>query len=277
MTDQNQLLSDALQKGLEYARLALSEHEAKYGRHPAVEADHKVIVDDVTELEEALDHLAEGQELVSLCGRVKISGPREDVEHIVRLLPDVDDQPAEGGEVADYKALYEDAMRASNEAGFVGLDAAATIRALSELTTPPASHSQAQQPSTQAWANETGLRQIDCPSCGDLAVAYDPQQPSGEVAKAWAEGYRQGIADERTSEANIGIAGFGAKVEPNRQNPYLTLATPKPEPMTEHQRGNLVMDHLGPHALTGDKMSPLDAFTLGIDATEAHHGIKGQA
>lgn len=38
-----------------------------------------------------------------------------------------------------------------------------------------------QQPSPQAWANETGLRQIECPSCGDLAVAYDPQQPSGEV------------------------------------------------------------------------------------------------
>lgn len=52
-------------------------------------------------------------------------------------------QPAEGGEVVDYKALYEDAMRASNEAGFVDLDAAATIRALSELTTPPASQEQA--------------------------------------------------------------------------------------------------------------------------------------
>jgi len=51
------------------------------------------------------------------------------------------------------------------------------------------------------------------------------------------------------------------------------LATPKPEPMTEHQRGNLVMEHLGPAALAGDKMSPLDAFTLGIEATECFHGI----
>jgi len=42
------------------------------------------------------------------------------------------------------------------------------------------------------------------------------------VALAWAEGYRMGIADERTSEANIGIAGFNAKVEPDRENPYIT-------------------------------------------------------
>lgn len=44
--------------------------------------------------------------------------------------------------------------------------------------------------------------------------------PSVPMAKAWAEGYRQGIEDERISEANIGIAGFGAKVNPSRQNPY---------------------------------------------------------
>lgn len=40
------------------------------------------------------------------------------------------------------------------------------------------------------------------------------------VAEAWQEGYRQGVLDERTSEANIGIAGFGAKVAPARNNPY---------------------------------------------------------
>ena len=39
-------------------------------------------------------------------------------------------------------------------------------------------------------------------------------------ATAWAEGYRWGVLDERTSAANIGIAGFNAKVEPARQNPY---------------------------------------------------------
>jgi hypothetical protein len=42
------------------------------------------------------------------------------------------------------------------------------------------------------------------------------------VALAWAKGYQMGIADERTSEANIGIAGFNAKVAPARENPYIT-------------------------------------------------------
>jgi hypothetical protein len=47
----------------------------------------------------------------------------------------------------------------------------------------------------------------------------EKQEP---VAQAWDEGYRTGINDERMSEANIGIAGFGAKVEPARNNPYRT-------------------------------------------------------
>lgn len=44
---------------------------------------------------------------------------------------------------------------------------------------------------------------------------------SEDTVKAWAKGYAQGVADERTSEANIGIAGFNCKVEPARENPYL--------------------------------------------------------
>jgi hypothetical protein len=57
------------------------------------------------------------------------------------------------------------------------------------------------------------------------ALAEPEQEP---VARAWQEGYNQGIEDERISEANIGICGFGAKVEPARQNPYKTTApTPR--------------------------------------------------
>jgi hypothetical protein len=48
------------------------------------------------------------------------------------------------------------------------------------------------------------------------------------VAQAWDEGYRAGIDDERTSEANIGIAGFDAKVEPARNNPYRTTSPAQP-------------------------------------------------
>lgn len=45
-------------------------------------------------------------------------------------------------------------------------------------------------------------------------------EPSEPVARAWAEGYKSGVEDERTSEANIGIAGFDMKVNPARNNPY---------------------------------------------------------
>lgn len=51
--------------------------------------------------------------------------------------------------------------------------------------------------------------------------------PGVYLATAWAEGYRSGVTDERISESNIGIAGFGAKIEPARANPYLIDASPK--------------------------------------------------
>ena len=52
----------------------------------------------------------------------------------------------------------------------------------------------------------------------DAAIKQaEKQEP---VAQAWDEGYQAGVNDERMSEANIGIAGFDAKVEPARNNPY---------------------------------------------------------
>lgn len=58
-----------------------------------------------------------------------------------------------------------------------------------------------------------------------LAVALESSVPVG-VARAWQEGYRRGVLDERASEDNIGIAGFGAKVEPARNNPYALAQQP---------------------------------------------------
>jgi hypothetical protein len=55
-----------------------------------------------------------------------------------------------------------------------------------------------------------------------LATPVQSAERGEPVAQAWDEGYRAGIDDERTSEANIGIAGFDAKVEPARNNPYRT-------------------------------------------------------
>ena len=39
--------------------------------------------------------------------------------------------------------------------------------------------------------------------------------------------------------------------------------------LTDEEYNRLVMEHLGPHALTGEKMSVYDAFLLAIRATEA--------
>lgn len=48
-------------------------------------------------------------------------------------------------------------------------------------------------------------------------------------AEAWAEGYALGVDDERTSADNVGIAGFGMKVNPARNNPYAPLSRSRKE------------------------------------------------
>jgi len=55
-----------------------------------------------------------------------------------------------------------------------------------------------------------------------IAIKAALEAKDEPVALAWTKGYQMGISDERTSEANIGIAGFNAKVEPARENPYIT-------------------------------------------------------
>lgn len=62
-------------------------------------------------------------------------------------------------------------------------------------------------------------QRVEAIDCQPMSTA-PPSAPVG-VADAWQEGYRQGVLDERTSEDNIGISGFNAKVEPARVNPYL--------------------------------------------------------
>lgn len=47
---------------------------------------------------------------------------------------------------------------------------------------------------------------------------YSHDSPSAQ--KAWGHGYKSGVEDERTSEANIGIAGLGGKINTARENPY---------------------------------------------------------
>lgn len=52
---------------------------------------------------------------------------------------------------------------------------------------------------------------------------------------------------------------------------------PAAVPMTDEALWTAVIEHLGPEALSGGRMSILDAFHLGITVAEAHHGITAQA
>ena len=88
---------------------------------------------------------------------------------------------------------------------------------------------------------------------GSLPV-YDTTPPAAQqepIAQAWAEGYRAGIDDERTSEANIGIAGMDMKVEPARNNPYHTTPPKQPAPVPtswmEMVTANLVREGVNKH------------------------------
>jgi len=54
----------------------------------------------------------------------------------------------------------------------------------------------------------------------------------------------------------------------------LYTTPPQREPLTDEEFSNLVVENLGPHALTGGKMSVYDAFLIAVRATEAAHGIK---
>lgn len=68
---------------------------------------------------------------------------------------------------------------------------------------------------TELWCNHSGAESAAC-----AAIDYLIDHAKHKKAEVWAEAYKQGVEDERTSEANIGIAGFGAKANPARQNPY---------------------------------------------------------
>ena len=80
---------------------------------------------------------------------------------------------------------------------------------------------------------------------------------------------RQAIAEaERQESDDLTIAymsGFH-----DGKNKY----APQRKPLTDEEFSNLVVENLGPHALTGGKMSVYDAFLIAVRATEAAHGIK---
>lgn len=213
MTDQNQLLREALEDIEQAHDLSLDlDHYAS----------RQVLVSLADKIKVALAQPAEGGEVFDWPDRAVLSvmnqigyGPygEEDVKVTRYLLKIADEVRAEFTPPASQeqaaKARAWDSVRKSCVLRHAQVTLGDVIDTMDALLAQEmkASHSQAQQPSPQAWANETGLRQIECPSCGDLAVAYDPQQPSGGVV-AW------GLYDEdiiRTQAARI--AELEAEVE----------------------------------------------------------------
>jgi hypothetical protein len=78
------------------------------------------------------------------------------------------------------------------------------------------------------WKIQEALAEPATEEFSAVQPAAQPQQKP-VAAVAWQQGYDQGVADERISEENIGIAGFGAKVNPARNNPY-TSKQPAQQP-----------------------------------------------
>ena len=68
--------------------------------------------------------------------------------------------------------------------------------------------------------DESFLDAVDEAAAILRSLDAQPQQASKPLSDAWQEGYKAGVEDERISESNIDIAGYGAKVNPARQNPY---------------------------------------------------------
>jgi hypothetical protein len=81
---------------------------------------------------------------------------------------------------------------------------------------------QLRQEATKAWGdpnNQQSNVQGIIPSLSNVMGFVNNNN-----AEIWDQAYRLGIDDERTSEANIGIAGYGMKVQPNRKNPFRITA-----------------------------------------------------
>lgn len=106
--------------------------------------------------------------------------------------------------------------------------------------------------------------------------SYTPQPISDDDARTIV------LAQEHLGAANVAAAGVASilafanallRSQAARIAELERELARMREPLSEHQRGNLVMEHLGPAALTGGRMSLLDAFSLGISAAEAAHGI----
>ena len=97
---------------------------------------------------------------------------------------------------------------------------------------------------------------------------------SGSVITEWSEWYASQYNTPEEAKADE----FFAEHIPHEWRQLCVVPTTPPlpvqrQPLTDEQFNDLVMEHLGPHALTGGKMSVYDAFLKAVRATEAAHNI----
>lgn len=109
-------------------------------------------------------------------------------------------------------------------------------------------------------------------------ISYQPvflfSHDSVSAEKAWERGYKSGVEDERMSEANIGIAGLGGKINPARENPYRNGTTPPTAQINEQMREALQMFldfHVNQAGITPEIIADkdnFDAFLANIEKRE---------
>jgi hypothetical protein len=153
-------------------------------------------------------------------------------------------------------------------------------------TTPPAAP--VQEPSyTAADVLEAHTRGYELGMKQQPAPVQPEQEPVSCLSKTQAKAIL-GLALDLEKTGRMVVITHGQErtdfVARNRniqcalEDALRNAATPpaaaQRKPLTGERRGFMVMEHLGPAALTGGKMSVCEAFMLGITATEAEHGIE---
>lgn len=105
------------------------------------------------------------------------------------------------------------------------------------------------------------------------AVLLAADEKAGGEVVAWIDKENLPIPAGQSCPvyAGPGPANFNRAALYNRPQ-----AAAQSVPLTDEQVTDLVVEHLGPRALSHEKMSVLQAFEEGIAAAEAAHGITGK-
>ena len=149
---------------------------------------------------------------------------------------------------------------------------------LGEAHTKPEHTPQQEVQKPVAWLYSEGLTALKAGKCW---TAYGTQQDKDNSIPLYtASQQRQPLTDEEklidlleAARETFKKSPSGSECSQNAAYVHSVLETMlikrEWQGLTDEEYNRLVMEHLGPHALTGGKMSVYDAFLLAIRATEA--------